>query len=167
MESQLRVHECYHTREQLLLLRLWRALEAAHLLYCCLYSDVLVVDLDELSFSQFLYLVSNLRFTDVREVLTHLLVYALETLQVSLGHLATGCREEYRFEDKGQQLLAELCLFQHDIIMKGLIRRPAAADWHQQMVLDVAQGRLQEGISCVLYAVGYPRVEMQKLSFSC
>ena len=41
------------------------------------------------------------------------------------------------------------------------------SDGNQEVVLDVSKGCFQEGVACVFDSIRYPRLEMQKLSFSC
>lgn len=67
-----------------------------------LYRDLLLVDLDELTFGQLFDLIWHLRLTHFGEVDADLLVDALEALEVALGHLVAGSSKEYGLKDEGK-----------------------------------------------------------------
>lgn len=60
------------------------------MLNCLVNGNLLLVNLDELSLSQLLDLVRHLRLAHLREVKTHFLVDAFETLKVAFGHFVAG-----------------------------------------------------------------------------
>lgn len=62
--------------------------------------------------------------------------------------------------------VGEQYLFQHDLVVEVLVRLVVLADRQQQVVLDVAQRRAQEGVPRVLDAVGDPGLEVQELALA-
>ena len=104
VEAQFRVHEGDHACKKFLLLGFGAGLQFLHVVNRSLYRHFLLVYLDELSLGLLFDLIWHLRLAHFREVRAHFLVYAFEGLQVAFGHLAAAGCQEYRLENKRQEL---------------------------------------------------------------
>ena len=58
-------------------------------------------------------------------------------------------------------------LLEDDLVVEGLSHFGVFPDWGEQVVLDVLEDGLEEGVACVLDAVVDPRLEVQELPLAC